>query len=59
MDGLMYHRILVPLEHSSYDDAILSHVRTLATHCDASVVIIHVADGWAARNVRALNLREF
>jgi nucleotide-binding universal stress UspA family protein len=54
----MYKRILVPLEHSPYDETILSHVRKLARHCGASLVLIHVADGWAARNVRQLNLRE-
>jgi nucleotide-binding universal stress UspA family protein len=54
----MYKRILVPLEHSSYDAAILEHVRRLARHCGASVVLIHVADGWAARNVNQLQLRE-
>ena len=54
----MYKRILVPLEHTPYDEAILAHVRKLARHCDASLVLIHVADGWAARNVKQLNLRE-
>jgi nucleotide-binding universal stress UspA family protein len=54
----MYKRILVPLEHSPYDESILQHVRKLARHCGSSVVLIHVADGWAARNVRQLNLRE-
>lgn len=54
----MYKRILVPLEHSPYDDTILTHVRKLARHCGASLVLIHVADGWAARNVKQLNLRE-
>jgi nucleotide-binding universal stress UspA family protein len=54
----MYKRILVPLENSPYDAAILSHVRELATHCGARVVLIHVADGWAARNIDALQLRE-
>lgn len=54
----MYRRILVPLECSAYDDAILAHVRELATLCKASVVLIHVADGWAARNQRQLTLRE-
>ena len=54
----MYKRILVPLEHSSYDDAIVDHVRALARVCGSSVVLIHVADGWAARNVNQLNLRE-
>ncbi len=54
----MYRRILVTLEHSPSDTAILTHVRALAKHCGASVVLIHVADGWAARNVKALTLRE-
>lgn len=54
----MYRRILVPLEHSDYDEAILAHVRDLARLCGSSVVLIHVADGWAARNQRELALRE-
>lgn len=54
----MYKRILVPLEHSPYDETILAHIRKLARHCGASLVLIHVADGWAARNVKQLNLRE-
>jgi len=54
----MYTRILVALEHSDYDHAIVDHVRRLAKFCGASLVLIHVADGWAARNVKQLNLRE-
>jgi len=54
----VYKRILVPLEHSAYDEAILEHVRALATHCKAAVILIHVADGWAARNIHQLDLRE-
>lgn len=54
----MYRRILVPLEHSDYDEAILAHVRDLARLCASSVVLIHVADGWAARNQQPLALRE-
>lgn len=54
----MYTRILVPLENSPYDDAILEHVRRLARTCGASIVLMHVADGWAARNMRQLALRE-
>ena len=54
----MYHRILAPVENSSYDERILDHVRQLARYCGASVVLIHVADGWAARNIQQLNLRE-
>lgn len=54
----MYHRILVPVENSSYDERILEHVQQLAHYCGASVVLIHVADGWAARNIQHLHLRE-
>ncbi|MBA2688856.1 MAG: universal stress protein [Gemmatimonadaceae bacterium] len=54
----MYKRILVTLENSSYDDVIVAHVRKLAKLCGSSLVLIHVADGWAARNVSQLKLRE-
>ena len=54
----MYRRILVPLEHSASDDAILAHVRKLALLCESAVLLIHVADGWAARNLKSLTLRE-
>ena len=54
----MYHRILVSLENTRTDRVILAHVRTLARDCGASVVLIHVADGFAARNLQQLDLRE-
>lgn len=54
----MYRRILVPLERSGTDAVILAHVRDLAALCRASLVLLHVADGFAARHVRALALRE-
>ena len=54
----MYHRILVPLENTPTDAAILEHVRVLASFCKASVVLIHVADGFVARNYKPLGLRE-
>ncbi|HEY3114881.1 MAG TPA: universal stress protein [Gemmatimonadaceae bacterium] len=55
----MYQRILVPVEHSEFDEVILAHIRKLARTCnDASIVLIHVADGWAARNINQLDLRE-
>ena len=54
----MYSRILVTLENSPADAAILAHVRELALQLRSSVVLIHVADGWAARNAAALQLRE-
>jgi universal stress protein A len=54
----MYKRILVPVENSPYDEAILTHVTSLALESGASIVLIHVADGWAARNIGPLQLRE-
>jgi len=54
----MYRRILVPLEHSPADEAILTHVRALASRLGSSVVLLHVADGWVARNIKELDLRE-
>jgi nucleotide-binding universal stress UspA family protein len=54
----MYSRILVTLENSPADAAILAHVRELATQLHSTVVLIHVADSWAARNASALELRE-
>lgn len=54
----MYRRILMTVENSPYDAAVIDHVAKLATLCGSSVVIIHVADGWVARNIKQLNLRE-
>ena len=54
----MYKHIMVPVENSPTDAYILEHVKQLARFCGASVVLIHVADGWAARNIRQLDLRE-
>jgi nucleotide-binding universal stress UspA family protein len=58
MMARLYTRILVTLENSPYDQAILAHVRGLARLCEARILLIHVADGWAARNMAQLELRE-
>jgi len=54
----MYKRILVPLENGPADAAILKHVAGLAKQLGSQVLLFHVADGWAARNMEQLNLRE-
>lgn len=54
----MYSRILVAVEHSPADRTILDHVRELARLCTSELLFVHVADGWAARNMEKLNLRE-
>jgi len=54
----MYKRILVPLENGPADQTILRHVTALAKLSGADVILLHVADGWAARNMEQLNLKE-
>ena len=45
----MYKRILVTLDASPCDRTIIDHIKSLAKLCGSSVVLLHVADGWAAR----------
>jgi universal stress protein A len=52
----MYQHILVPLENSPTDETVLKHVTKLAQFCGARVTLIHVADGYVARNYEQLNL---
>jgi nucleotide-binding universal stress UspA family protein len=54
----MYKRILVAVEHSPADRTILTHVTALARLTGAELLLVHVADGWAARNFDRLQLRE-
>lgn len=54
----MYKRILVAAENSPTDRAVLEHVQELARLTGAQLLIVHVADGWAARNFYELGLRE-
>ena len=54
----MYHHILIPLENDWADASILLHVRKLAKLTRARLLLIHVADGWAARNFDLLSLQE-
>jgi nucleotide-binding universal stress UspA family protein len=54
----MYRRILVAVENSKSDQTILRHVTELAKLTGAELLLVHVADGWAARNFTQLELRE-
>ena len=54
----MYKRILVAVEHSAADRTILTHVSALAKLTGAELLLVHVADGFAARNFDQLKLRE-
>jgi len=54
----MYRRILVAVENSPADRTIITHVSELARLTGAELLLVHVADGWAARNFDQLKLRE-
>ena len=54
----MYRHILVAVENSAADRTILEHVTRLARLTGAKLLLVHVADGWVARNFQQLNLRE-
>ena len=54
----MYHHILIPLENSPADETILAHIKPLARMTGAKLLLVHVADGWVARNFNQLQLAE-
>ena len=54
----MYKRILIPLENSAADETILTHIKALARMTGAKLLLVHVADGWVARNFQQLKLAE-
>ncbi|MDR3641026.1 MAG: universal stress protein [Humidesulfovibrio sp.] len=45
----MYESILVTLDTTPTDRAIIEHIKPLAKLLDSKVALLHVADGWAAR----------
>lgn len=45
----MYQKILVTLDGTPTDRAIIEHIKKLAEFAKSRVVLLHVADGWAAR----------
>ena len=45
----MYKTILLTLDGTPTDRAIIDHIKQLATLAHSRVVLLHVADGWAAR----------
>lgn len=52
----MYRKILVALENGPADARLLPHVVQLARQVGAGLLLLHVADGWAARNFEQLKL---
>ena len=54
----MYQHILIPLENSATDQVILGHIKSLVRLTGAKLLLLHVADGWVARNFNQLKLAE-
>ncbi|MBA2585180.1 MAG: universal stress protein [Chthoniobacterales bacterium] len=54
----MYKTILVPVENRESDQTILKHIRSLAKITGAKLMLVHVADGWAAWNFETFKLQE-
>lgn len=54
----MYRKILVALENSRSDQTLLPHVSKLAHQLGSELLLVHVADGWVARNFNQLKLAE-
>lgn len=54
----MYKHILIPVENTAADRTMLTHIRGLAKLTGARLTLVHVADGFAARNFDQLSLQE-
>src|SRR6266498_5487041 len=54
----MYKRILVALENGRADETLVPHVAELARRLGSELLLVHVADGFAARNFEQLKLAE-
>jgi nucleotide-binding universal stress UspA family protein len=55
---VMYKKILVALENSRADKSLLPHIAELARHFNSELLLVHVADGWVARNYHRMKLAE-
>ncbi len=54
----MFNKILVALDHSKADDALLPRVKELARLAGAEILLLHVSTGWAAQWQKNLNLSD-
>ena len=54
----MYKKILLTLDNSPADERILPHITELARKMGSELLLLHVADGWAARCFEQLKLAE-
>ena len=54
----MYRKILVALDHTKADRRLIPEILPLARLMDAELILLHVADGWVARNYNQLKLAD-
>lgn len=54
----MYRKILVALDTTASDLELLPQISALASLMQSELLLLHVADGWVARNFDQLNLAE-
>jgi len=54
----MYRKILVVLDNSRADASLLPHIERMARLMQSELLLVHVADGWVARNFNRLKLAE-
>ncbi|MFO1487133.1 MAG: universal stress protein [Verrucomicrobiota bacterium] len=54
----MYKKILVALENGAADKVLIPHVAELARQLGSELLLLHVADGFAARHFNQLKLAE-
>ena len=54
----MYKKIMVALDHTAADRALVPHITQLAVRLKSDILLVHVADGWVARNYDRLSLAE-
>lgn len=52
----MYRKILVALDTTASDQELLPHITRLALLLNSELLLLHVADGWVARNFDQLQL---
>jgi len=54
----MYRKILVALENGRADQSLLPQIEKLASLLHSELLLVHVADGWVARNFEQFKLAE-
>jgi manganese transport protein len=54
----MFKKILVALENTRADESLVPQIEKLALLLHSELLLVHVADGWVARNFNQLKLAE-